>query len=277
MSHALPRALLLAVVAIAALPASVSIVAAQTSSRLGIVTTLVGDATLTRAGGTPRALAFKDEVFPGDTIRTAPGGLARVLMRGATLVAIGDASTVGLTAAAARSTVRLDAGTVSVVVGGDKPVPLDIRTPQALASLRGTSVIAQIAGAATTFYVLTGLLEVQTVAASGGAGGAGGGLVLVKALETTTVSNGQIGAVGALTPQAAANIMKDFRLVPAHPDPPAETVKTLGERGQSEIEKEAKALRDQGARGLPKAGDTGRPVVPIQPDIRPTQTPKACC
>lgn len=276
MSHALTRVLLLVVVAIAALPASVSVVAAQPSGRVGIVTTLVGDATLTRAGGTPRAVGFKDEVFAGDTIRTAAGGLVRVLMRGSTLVAIGDTSTVGLSQDATRSTVRLDAGTVSVVVGGDKPVPLDIRTPQATASLRGTSVIAQMGGAAAaggvTFYVLAGSVEVKT------GGAAGGGGAVVKALESTTVTGGKVGPVVALTKEGAEGLLKDFRLVPPHPDAPTETVKALGARGASEAANEAKALRDQGVKGLPRTDDaTRRPVVPIQPDVRPTQAPKGCC
>src|SRR2546428_6049804 len=167
MSHALPRVLLLLVAALA-------LIAADAPGRLGMVTTLVGAATLARGTAAPRPVAFKDEVKPGDTIRTTPGALVRVLVRGATLVAIGESSTVALGADAGRSNVRLESGTVSVVVSGDKPAPLDIRTPHATASLRGTSVIAQTpsGGAATTFYVLAGAGGVK---AGGGAGPAGNG------------------------------------------------------------------------------------------------------
>src|SRR5439155_718889 len=159
-------------------------------ARLGAVTTLVGDATLTRGAAAPRPVAFKDEVKPGDTIRTTPGALVRVLVRGATLVAIGESSTVALAADAGRSNVRLESGTVSVVASGAKPAPLDIRTPHATASLRGTSVIAQTGrgGAATTFYVLTGAVEVKA--------GAGAGLT-VRALESTTVRGGSVGPIVA--------------------------------------------------------------------------------
>src|SRR2546428_2819372 len=163
MSHALPRVLL-------RVAAACALVAANPApGRLGMVTTLVGAATLARGTAAPRPVAFKDEVKPGDTIRTTPGALVRVLVRGATLVAIGESSTVALGADAGRSNVRLESGTVSVVVSGDKPAPLDIRTPHATASLRGTSVIAQTpsGGAATTFYVLAG--------AGGGKGGGGAG------------------------------------------------------------------------------------------------------
>jgi ferric-dicitrate binding protein FerR (iron transport regulator) len=269
MSHVLVRVLLLSAVVVAALPASGS---AQTPTRLGVVTTLAGDATVARAGGAPRALAFKDEVFAGDTIRTAAGGLVRVLMRGSTLVAIGETSAVGLAADAARSTVRLDGGTVSVVVGGDRPAPLDIRTPHATASLRGTSVIAQTGAApagGVTFYVLRGAIEVKAAGAAG---------ATVKALESATVTGGKIGPVVPLSKERAAGLLKDFRLVPAHPDAPAEAVKALGERGATEAEREAKVLRDQGVRGLPKTEDPNRrPVVPIQPNIAPTTAPKGCC
>lgn len=273
MSHALPRVLLLGALA---LVASAGPAGAQTA-RLGIVTTLVGDATIARPGGTPRAVAFKDEVFPGDTIRTAGGGLVRVLMRGATLVAIGDTSAVGLAAESGRTTVRLEAGTVSVVVGGDKPLPLDIVTPQATASLRGTSVIARMTpgGGPVNFYVLAGAISLVL---KGGPPAPGTGGVLLKALESVTLTDGKLGPVVALTREAAEGLMKDFRLVPPHPDAPAEAVKAVGARGASEAEKEAKALRDQGVRGLPKTDDPSRrPVVPIQPDVRPTQAPKGCC
>ena len=264
MSHALPRVLLLLVAALA-------LIAADAPGRLGMVTTLVGDATLTRGTAAPRPVAFKDEVKPGDTIRTTPGALVRVLVRGATLVAIGESSTVALGADAGRSNVRLESGTVSVVVSGDKPAPLDIRTPHATASLRGTSVIAQTggAGAATTFYVLAGAVEVKA--------GAGAGLT-VKALESTTVRGGSVGPIVALSKESAASLMKDFRLVPAHPDAATETVKAIGERGVSEAAKEARALREQGVKGLPRTDDPSRrPVVPIQPNISPTTGPKGCC
>jgi len=262
MSHALPRVLLLFAAAFALVAAN------PAPGRLGMVTTLVGDATLTRGAAAPRPVAFKDEVKPGDTIRTTPGALVRVLVRGATLVAIGESSTVALAADAGRSNVRLESGTVSVVASGAKPAPLDIRTPHATASLRGTSVIAQTGrgGAATTFYVLTGAVEVKA--------GAGAGLT-VRALESTTVRGGSVGPIVALSKESAASLMKNFRLVPAHPDAATETVKAIGERGASEAEKEARALREQGVKGLPRTDDPSRrPVVPIQPNISPTTGPK---
>src|SRR5256712_9331299 len=123
MSHALPRVLLLFAAAFALVAAN------PAPGRLGMVTTLVGDATLTRGAAAPRPVAFKDEVKPGDTIRTTPGALVRVLVRGATLVAIGESSTVALAADAGRPNVRLESGTVSVVARRAQPAPLGIRTP----------------------------------------------------------------------------------------------------------------------------------------------------
>src|SRR5207245_5096081 len=111
-----------------------------------------------------------------------------------------EPSTVVLGGDAGRSNVRLESGTVSVVVSGDKPAPLDIRTPHATASLRGTSVIARTggAGAATTFYVLAGAVEVKA--------GAGAGLT-VKALESTTVRGGSVGPVVAPRKESADALM----------------------------------------------------------------------
>ncbi|HEV8584259.1 MAG TPA: FecR family protein [Methylomirabilota bacterium] len=268
MSHALLRVLLLSAVALAALPASIS---AQISTRLGVVTTLVGDATIARPAGAPRAIKFKDEVFPGDTIRTADGALVRVLVRGSTLVAIGQTSTASLVADAARSTVRLDAGSVSLVVRGEKPAPLDVVTPQGTASARGTAFAVFYMDKTLHVHVTEGSVTLRPSQSAG--------VIELKLLQSVSVAaDGKVGPVVAMTREQADSLMKDFRLVPAHPDAPSETVKALGERGASEAEKEAKALRDQGVRGLPRTDDPSRrPVVPIQPDVRPSQTPKACC
>jgi len=104
--------------------------------------------------------------------------------------------------------------------------------------------------------------------------GAGAGLT-VKALESTTVRGGSVGPIVALSKESAASLMKNFRLVPAHPDAATETVKAIGERGASEAEKEARALREQGVKGLPRTDDPSRrPVVPIQPNVSPTTGPK---
>lgn len=265
MSHRLPRLLLLGLIALALAGA------AESPGRLGMVTTLVGDATVARGGATPRAIAFKDEVLEGDVIRTAPHGLVRVLLRGATLVAIGENSTAGLTTDAAGSTVRLDAGTVSVVVGGDKPAPLAIRTPHGTASLRGTSVIAQLAGSAVTFYVLSGIAHVTPPVA-------GGAVVVVNPLQFATVQGRAVGPVAALSKERVASLMKDFRPVPPHPDAPQETVKAVGDRGQSEVEKEELALRQHGLKGLPKTDDLSRPRIIVPPPTIPAQSaPKGCC
>src|SRR3989442_14985090 len=133
MSHARPRVLLLLVAALALVAAN------PAPGRLGMVTTLAGDATLTRGAAAPRALAFKDEVQSGDTIRTSAGALVRVLVRGATLVAVGESSTVTLAADAGRSNVRLEAGTGSGVVIGDKPAPHHFPAPPATPNLPGPS------------------------------------------------------------------------------------------------------------------------------------------
>src|SRR5216684_4228912 len=73
-------------------PAHVAAQTAGDSSRnVGVVTTLAGDATVTRASlSTPRALRFKDDVFLRDRISTAERSIVRVLLGGRDPVAQED-------------------------------------------------------------------------------------------------------------------------------------------------------------------------------------------
>lgn len=65
---------------------------AQSASRVGIVTTLAGQATVTRAALARPPLRFKDEVFVRDRISTAENSVLRDLLAAEVLVTVRELS-----------------------------------------------------------------------------------------------------------------------------------------------------------------------------------------
>ena len=114
----------------------------------GVVTTLLGEATLTRrAPATPQPLRFKDDLFEHDRINTRERSLVRVLVRGKALVTVRELSVFTITEDARDQTVRLTWGKLAVSVAHGRMRPgetIEIRTPNAIAAVRGTVVIVEV-------------------------------------------------------------------------------------------------------------------------------------
>jgi hypothetical protein len=134
---------------------------------VGVVTTLTGQATLARTAlPAPLALKFKDDVFERDRISTAEKSIVRVLLGGKAIVTVRELSVVTITEEPGRATVDLASGKIGVSVAKQRMRPgesLEIRTPNAVAAVRGTVITvetAMVAGTQVTDYdVQTGSLE----------------------------------------------------------------------------------------------------------------------
>lgn len=146
------------------------------SLRAGVVTTLEGNVTARRVAlPAPVALKFKDDVFQQDTVTTGDKSLARMLLGGKAVVTVRERSVLTITETPNRSTIDLDSGKFALAVAREKMRPgeeIQIRTPNAVAGVRGTVVItevnrqsAQAGGPApavlTNFYVLRGTITAQ--------------------------------------------------------------------------------------------------------------------
>jgi hypothetical protein len=155
------------------LPGSVS---AQ-ATKAGVVTTLEGNVTAARtASAQPVALKFKDDVFVNDRVVTGDRSLARLLLGGKAVVTVRERSALTITEVPGRSTVDLDSGKVAVAVAKDKMQPgeqIEVKTPNAVAAVRGTVFIAEVVrasasasnaqgGTTANFYVLTGQVAVTS-------------------------------------------------------------------------------------------------------------------
>jgi len=155
------------------LPGSVSAQAAKA----GVVTTLEGNVTAARmTSAQPVALKFKDDVFVNDRVVTGDRSLARLLLGGKAVVTVRERSALTITELPGRSTVDLDSGKVAVVVAKDRMQPgeqIEVKTPNAVAAVRGTVFIAEVvratagadsaqAGLTANFYVLAGTVAVTS-------------------------------------------------------------------------------------------------------------------
>jgi hypothetical protein len=151
-------------------------VALAQQSKAGVVTTLEGNVSARRVAlPNPVPLKFKDDVFLQDTVTTGDKALARMLLGGKAVVTVRERSILTITEVPGRSTLELDSGKFALAVAREKMRPgeeIHIRTPNAIAGVRGTVVItevsrqgAQTGGAApaavTNFYVLRGSITAQ--------------------------------------------------------------------------------------------------------------------
>ena len=163
MADARARILLLATLLVALSPLSVL---AQ-AQPVGVVTTLTGEATLARTAlPAPVALKFKDDVFERDRISTGEKSIVRVLLGGKAIVTVRELSVVTITEEPGRATVDLSSGKIGLSVAKQRMRPgetLEIRTPNAVAAVRGTVITvetAMVAGNPVTEYdVQSGTLE----------------------------------------------------------------------------------------------------------------------
>ena len=117
---------------------------------VGVVTTLDGRANVARpALPAPLALKFKDDVFGRDKISTQENSLVRVLLGGKAILTVRELSEVSITEDAGRAVVTLPDGKVVLAVAKQRMRPgesIEIRTPNAVAAVRGTIVAALLIG-----------------------------------------------------------------------------------------------------------------------------------
>jgi FecR protein len=114
----------------------------------GVVTMLLGQATLTRrAPAASQPLRFKDDLFAQDRINTGERSLARVLLGGKAVATVRELSVFTINAEARDQTVRLTSGKLALSVAPSRMRPgeaIEIRTPNAIAAIRGTVVIVEV-------------------------------------------------------------------------------------------------------------------------------------
>jgi hypothetical protein len=187
--------------------------------RAGVVTTLKGSATATRVAlPQPVPLKFKDDVFLQDRVATADQSLARLLLGGKAVVTIRERSLLTITEVPDRSTLNLQTGKIALAVAREKMRPgevIDIRTPNAIAAVRGTVVVVETKGGVTTVYVLSDPTGhgVEVTLLDPGTGATIGTPITLFALQSYSTDTARIDPISQ---DQVAGIIGDLQADPPH-------------------------------------------------------------
>jgi hypothetical protein len=228
---------------------------------LGVVTTLSGQATRT-ASATPDApapLRFKDGVFGADTIRTAEHAFVRMLLERKAVLTVRELSVLRIAEDATQATVDLRSGGIAFSVARPRLRPGEavlIHTPNAVAAVRGTSIVVETQGAVSHFHVLTGTLDVAARANPTA-------WQRLQAPASLTVTGAVVGTARGLDAGTRGRLTADYLgLRVAEPGAPAEVV----------AQEQAKAVLLARLIGGDGAGGEGDPIEMLAvPEVPVTQ------
>jgi hypothetical protein len=198
---------------------------AGAQARLGVATTVVGPVTVTHVAASPAPLKFKDDVFLNDRVATGDQGFARMLLGGKAIITARERSVVTITEAPGVSTIDVVSGRISVAVDKSRMSPgelVEIKTPNAVSGIRGTIVVAEVAGNVSTITVLRGLVDVYRRDPT--TGNAMGVATPLSARESVTVKDGVLPArPRPITIDQARRLSNEFT-GPVRPVAPANTM-----------------------------------------------------
>ena len=186
------------------------------SARTGVVTTLEGRATVARVSlETPAPLKFKDEIYTQDKITTDKDSLVRVLLGGKALITIRERTVVTIRETPGVATIKVNAGRikVDVIKARMKGEIVDIVTPNAVGTVRGTVVVAEVEGPMSTLTVLTGIIDVTRIDPASGKR-VGAPVPLGTLQQMTIIGNSPLAAPRRLTPEGAQQLGSDFKVAP---------------------------------------------------------------
>ncbi len=226
---------------------------AQSDESAGVVTTVNGDATLTRAVAAtqPVSLRMRDEIFVRDRIQTRERSLVRVLLGGKALITVRELSILTVTEEAGRVTVDLQSGKVGVAVVKARMRPgeiIEIRSPNATAAVRGTVFVVEVdpmqpgqAGSApattTRVHLFHGALDVSARLDPAQP------TVRLAELQSVVVAGNSLGSVKPISRDAAAALTADLKPRQVRPpDAPSEFTGGLVAREQGRAVMLATAL-----------------------------------
>ena len=219
-------------------------VQAEDPHGIGIVTTLTGQATITRAALPLQSspLKFRDELFYRDHISTKEHSMARVLLGGKALITVRELSELTITEEPGRqSIVDLAIGKLSMAVVHSRMSPgetIEVRTPNAVAGVRGTVLVVEVTPAlATEIYVLKGSVEVFPKGLPAAA-------IIVNAFQSVTITGNLVGRIRSIPALAVDQIVRDLKPTYQHTETPDETKKAVQEIEQARALTHAKAVTE---------------------------------
>ena len=231
--------------------------------KVGVVTTVIGPVTVARASLPPEPLKFRDDVFLRDRVTTGDDAITRILLGGKVIITARERSTLTITETPNLSTIHLTGGRIAVAVEKSLMKPgerVDIRTPNAVAGVRGTVLVVEAEQNVSTVTVLRGLVHVTRLHSATGA--PVGAFTAVGARQTVTVRNNVLPArSSAITSSRAQELSQQFS-PPLKPVTPAAAVVHDSEEMRAVLAKSDASLSSTGA---PAAGPTGAATPAMTP------------
>lgn len=233
------------------------------STKAGVVTTVKGTASVARASAPePAPLKFRDDVFVQDRISTGDESIARILLGGKALVTVRERSQLTITETATTSTIEMTSGKIALSVDKSRVKPgesVQIKTPNAVAAIRGTIIIAEVdpgaAGSETHFTLLTGIVDVTRVDQS--TGRASGAPVTMLPLQTLgVIGAGALGTPRPITKTDAGSIAASFSVPLKEPSNPA-SARLMDDQVQ-EAARRAGAVTSGGSKDTKDTSDVSR-------------------
>ncbi len=164
-------------------------------------------------------LKVRDDVYRGDEISTAAQSLVRVRIGSSAIVTVRELSTMTLQGDPDQVRVEVGGGALGLTVlrrAVSAGNGFEIKTPHAVASVRGTFVIAEVPGPHTAkhycakngsecFHVLKGTIEVRGLAEDPSQA------VRVSESEGISVIDGKLGRVVRMSDHVIADLREWFR------------------------------------------------------------------
>jgi FecR-like protein len=254
----------------------------------GRVVSLRGQATVTRATvATP--VKDKDDVFVRDRLATAEKSILQVSLGLRALVTVRELSILTITEQTGRSTVGIESGKLSFGLRPPDGAPgqlYEIRTPNAVAAVRGTVLIVEtrrLPGPAPDggppFHSELSLLSGGPVNVTGGTSG---GAVLQSNQALSVIGNA-FSAVRILAPAARAAALAGLTAPrPIGPAPQAARGDIATQQQQAAAQ-DAKAAQDAASLGggsdgkLTDLPDSVNKQVPILPTVQPRRCSGSYC
>lgn len=256
----------------------------------GKVISLQGQATVTRPPvATPAALKDQEKVFVRDRLATAERSILKVSLGLRALVTVRELSTLTITEQTGRSAVGIESGKLSFGLYTPPGAPAqlyEIRTPNAVAAVRGTVLIVEtrrLPGPAPDggppFHSELSLLDGGPVNVTGGTSG---GAVL-QGNQALSVIGNTFSGVRILTPAARAAALAGLTGPrPISPVPQA-TRGDIASQQQQAAAKDAKDAQDAASLGggsdgkLTDLPDSVNKQVPILPQVQPRRCSGSYC
>ena len=221
--------------ALVALVVAVPATAFAQPTKAGVVTTVLGTATVSRASlSQPVPLKFKDDVFAQDRVSTGDDSVARILLGGKAIVTVRERSSLTITEVPHVSTIDVGVGRAAIAVAKERMKPgetIEIRTPNAVAGIRGTIVVVEVdqgpAALTTRFTVITGEVLVRQL--QGGQPFGGG--VTLGANQQAQFTGHTPPATRSLSSSEARQLSNSFKTTKSVP--PAEVSALLVTQSQT--------------------------------------------